>query len=202
MTKEFLEKLGIDAETASKILEQNKAEIYEQTTKEAAKTAVVQEKLSKARADLEALRQSSGEAAAIQQQLSDLQAKYDADTADLTAKLAERNYMDAVRAAVSGKGLKFSSKAAERDFLAQAKAKQMELKDGALTGFDDFVTAQREADPYAFASDKPTPHFVGPVGTGGAPPATLPPNVAQAREMGAARAATMKASNDAMKAFM
>lgn len=198
MTKEFLEKLGIDAEAIDKILSENQKD----TDREAVKTVQAREKLAAANADLEALRQSSGDVEAIQQQYNDLKSKYEADTADLTAKLAERDYMDAIRSAVSGKGIKFSSKAAERDFLAQAKAKQMELKDGALTGFDDFVTEQREADPHAFASDKPVPHFVGPVGTGGAPPATLPPNVAQAKEMGAARAATMKASNDAMKAFM
>lgn len=202
MTKEFLENLGIDAETASKIQKQHQAELYEQTTKEAAKTAVVQENLSKAQADLEALRQSSGDTAAIQQQYNDLKAKYDADTAELTAKLAARDYDDAVRAGIASAGVKFSSKAAERDFMNSAREKKMELKDGSLTGFDDFVKSQREADPGAFAPEKPAPRFVGPVGAGGAPHATLPPNVAQAKEMGAARAATMKASNDAMKAFM
>ena len=204
MTREFLEKLGIESDSIEKILSENKKD----TNREAAKTTAAQEKLATAQqqlsttqADLETLRKSNGDVAAIQQQFAELQAKYDTDIADRDAKIAERDYMDAVKSAVAGKGLKFSSRAAERDFMAQAKAKQMELKDGNLTGFDDFVTAQQEADPGAFASDKPAPHFVGPVGSGGAPAPHVPPNVQQAKEMGEARAAALKASSDAMKAF-
>ena len=36
----------------------------------------------------------------------------------------------------------------------------MELKDGELSGLDDFIKAQREADPDAFAPDKPAPRGV------------------------------------------
>lgn len=198
MTKDFLEKLGIESETIEKILEENQKD----TAKEAAKTTAAQEKLATVQADYEALKQSSGDAAAIQQQLNDLQAKYDADTADLTAKLAARDYDDAIRSAVSAQKLKFTSRAAERDFYAQAREKKMELKDGELTGFDDFLKAQQEADPYAFASDKPAPRFIGPTGTGGAPSATLPPNVQQAKEMAEARANTTRAANDTLKSFM
>lgn len=165
MTKDFLEKLGIEAEAIEKILAENQKD----TEKEAAKTTAAQEKLVTVQADYDALKKSSGDAAAIQQQYDESKAKYEADIADLGAKLAARDYDDAIRAAVSAQKLKFTSRAAERDFYAQAREKKMELKDGALSGFDDFLKSQQEADPYAFASDKPAPRFMGPTGTGGAP---------------------------------
>ena len=45
------------------------------------------------------------------------------------------------------------------------------MKDGELTGFDEWHKTQLEADPTAFQSDKPAPTFVKPVGQGGAPAA-------------------------------
>lgn len=205
MTREFLKNLGVEDSAIDRIIAENEKAVNSEKQKtEKSKTDLTeaQKKLTTAQSDLEALQKSSGDAAAIQQQLKDLQAKYDADIAERDAKIAARDYDDAARAAVSANGLKFSSKAAERDFYAQAREKKMELKDGVLTGFDDFLKAQQEADPYAFASDKPAPRFMGPTGTGGAPSSTLPPNVQQAKEMAEARANTTKAANDALKSFM
>lgn len=198
MTKEFLEKLGIEAEAINKILAENQKD----TAKEAAKTTAAQEKLVTVQADFDALKQSSGDAAAIQQKYDEAKAKYEADIADLGAKLAARDYDDAIRAGITSAGVKFSSKAAERDFMAIAREKKMELKNGILTGLDDLVKAQKEADPGAFAPEKAAPRFMGPTGTGGAPSATLPPNVQQAKEMAEARANTTKAANDALKSFI
>lgn len=198
MTKDFLEKLGIEPEAIEKILAENQKD----TAKEAAKTTAAKEQLTAAQAELETLKKSSGDAAAIQQQYDEAKAKYEAELADMTAKLAARDYDDAIRSAVSAQKLKFTSRAAERDFYAQAREKKMELKDGELSGFDDFLKAQQEADPYAFASDKPAPRFMGPTGTGGAPSATLPPNVQQTKEMAEARKNTISAANDALKSFM
>lgn len=129
------------------------------------------EKLPGAVQELETLKKSNGDVAAIQQQLTDLQAKYDKDTGELRTQLADRDYADAVGKAIAGKGLKFSSKSAERAFTAALKEQKLELKDGELTGLDDFIKAQREADPEAFAPDKPAPKIVAGMGAGhGEPP--------------------------------
>lgn len=205
MTQEFLKNLGVEDAAIDRIITEHEKAVNsekQKTAKSKADLTEAQTKLTTAQSDLEALQKSSGDVAAIQQQLKDLQAKYDADIAERDEKIAARDYDDAARASVSSNGIKFSSKAAEGYFYSQLREKKLEMKDGTLTGFDDFLKAQREADPGAFAPDKPIPHFMGPVGAGGAPPAPLPPNVAQAKEMGAARAATTKASNDAMNAFM
>ncbi len=41
------------------------------------------------------------------------------------------------------------------------------MKDGELSGLDDFIKAQKESDPEAFAPDKAPPRFVTGAGNGG-----------------------------------
>lgn len=126
------------------------------------------EKLPGVSQELETLKKSNGDVAAVQKQLEELQKKYDDDTAALNAQLSDRDYADAISKAITGKGLKFSSKSAERAFTAALKEQKLELKDGELSGLDDFIKAQKEADPEAFAPDKAPPRLVtGPGGGGG-----------------------------------
>lgn len=163
------------------------------------------EKLPGVAQELETLKKSSGDAADIQKQLTDLQAKYDKDTGDLRAQLADRDYADAISKAIAGKGLKFSSKSARCAFETALREKKLELKDGTLTGLDEFIKAQKEADPDAFAPDKAPPRFVTGSGSGGGhgePPENVPENVRIAKEMGAARAASAGATNDVLKNYL
>lgn len=205
MKRDFLEGLGLEKETVDKIMAENGADLEREkakTTAVKADLADVQGELAAAKTELEGLKKSNGDIAAVQQQLSELQAKYDKDTGDLQDKLADRDYSDAITRAITGKGLKFSSKSAERAFIASLKEQKLELKDGELSGVDDFIKSQKESDPDAFVPDKPVPRIVAPTGTGGTPGEPVPANVARARDMGAARAAAIKASSDAMKNFM
>lgn len=179
MKREFLEALGLDRETTDKILSENETDL-----------ADAQSKLTAAQTELETLKAAVGDSEALRQEL---------ETA--RRQIADRDYTDAISRAIAGKGLKFSSKAAERDFTARIREKKLELKDGELLGLDDFINTQKESEPDAFASGRPAPHFVAPSGTGGAPPEGIPDNVALARQMGAARAASAKASGDILKNF-
>lgn len=170
MTREFLKTLGLEDAVIDNILNENMADIGKEkakTTAAKADLADAQGKLSAATTELEGLKKSNGDTAAIQQQLTELQAKYNKDTGDLRTQLADRDYSDAIGKAITGKGLKFSSKSAERAFTAALKEQKLELKDGELTGLDDFIKAQREADPEAFAPDKPAPRFATGAGSGG-----------------------------------
>lgn len=170
MTREFLKNLGLDDAAIDNILNENMADIGKEkarTTEAKADLADAQGKLSAAQSELEALKKAGGDAAAVQQQLTELQAKYDKDTGDLSAQLADRDYADAIGKAITGKGLKFSSKSAERAFIAALKEKKLELKDGELSGLDDFIKAQKEADPEAFAPDKAPPRFITGAENGG-----------------------------------
>lgn len=206
MTREFLKNLGLEDAVIDNILNENMADIGKEkarTTAAKADIADAQGKLSAAVSELETLKKSSGDAAAIQQQLTELQDKYDQDTEALRTQLADRDYADAIGRAITGKGLKFSSKSAERAFTAALKEQKLELKDGELTGLDDFIKAQREADPAAFAPDRPAPRIITGAGSGhGEPPEHVPENVAQAKEMGAARAASGKAASDVLSHYL
>lgn len=114
--------------------------------------------------------------------------------------LEHLEYDGIVQSAVGRLGLKFSSKAAERDFFAQLQEEHLAVEDGGLAGLEEFVQARRAADPRAFADVGPVPRFVAPAGLGCAQAA--PANVAQARAMGAERAAARRASGEVMKNFL
>lgn len=172
MKRDFLRGLGIeDEDIIKKILDENMSDIG----KEKNNTKVAQDDLKKAKsdlesaqADLEALKKSDGDISKLHQDLKDLQEKYENETADLKGQLSARDYSDAITRAISEKGLKFSSKSAQTAFIAALKEKQLELNDGSLTGIDDFISAQKEADPDAFAPEKTAPRFVTGYGIGGA----------------------------------
>lgn len=176
MTRDFLKNLGLEEAAIDNILNENMADIGREkakTTQAKADLADAQGKLTAAASELETLKKAGGDLSAVQKQLTDLQAKYDRDTGDLRTQLADRDYADAVSRAISGKALKFTSKSAERASTAALREKKLALKDGELEGLDDFIQAQREADPDAFASEKPPARFVTGSGSGGhgAPPA-------------------------------
>ena len=163
------------------------------------------EKLPGVSQELETLKKSNGDVAAVQKQLEELQKKYDDDTAALKAQLSDRDYADAISKAIAGKGLKFSSKSAQRAFEAALREKKLELKNGELSGLDDFIKAQKEADPEAFTPDKAPPRIVTGSGSGGGhgePQENVPENVRIAKEMGAARAASASATNDVLKNYL
>lgn len=177
MKREFLEGLGLEKEAVDKIMAENGADLEREkakTIQAKADLADAQSKLADRDKDLEALQKTSGDAAAVKKQLEELQAKYTTETEQYKAQLADRDYTDAISQAISGKGLKFSSKSAQRAFEAALREKKLELKDGELTGLDDFIKVQREADPEAFAPDKAPPRIItGGLGGGnGAPPKT------------------------------
>lgn len=172
MKRDFLEGLGLDKDVVDKILDENSRDIGREKQKaDQAKEdlAAVQQQLEDRDKDIEALKKSNGDAEGIRKQLEDLQGKYNKETEEYKAQLADRDYSDAITKVIGEKGIKFSSKAAERAYIADLKAKHLELKDGAFTGFDEWHKAQTEADPSAFQTSKPAPSFAKPVGTGGAP---------------------------------
>lgn len=208
ITRKFLKGMGLTDEQVDTIIEAHtetvdglKADV-DKYREDAIKLPDVQKELN----DLKA----AGDGG-LQKALDELQKKYDDDAAahkieleKLQGQLAERDYTDAINKAIAdangGKGIKFSSKSAKTAFEAALKAQKLELKDGALSGFDEFVKAQKESDPDAFAPDKPPARFASPVGVGGKPDDT-PANVQMAKAMGAAKAEALKASNDVFSQY-
>lgn len=77
--------------------------------------------------------------------------KYNTDTKALKDQLDAANYGFGVERAVSG--LKFTSEGAKKSFMADLKAKKLQLQDGKLLGLDDFVKTYKESDPGAFVKE-------------------------------------------------
>lgn len=172
MKRDFLEVLGLEKDVVDKILDENSRDIGREKQKAdqvKEDLAAVQQQLADRDKDIKELKKTNGDAEEIRKQLEELQSKYDKETEAYKTQIADRDYSDAVHKVISEKGIKFSSKAAERAYISDLKAKRLELKDGVLTGFDDWHKAQEEADPSAFQSGKPSPTFSKPVGSGGAP---------------------------------
>lgn len=205
MKRDFLEGLGLEKEVVDKIMAENGADLEKEKAKtNAAKAdlAEAKEKISEVTTERDQLKASNGDVAAVQKKLDDLQAKYDADIAERDNQLAARDYDDAISRAISGKSLKFSSKYAEKAFKDLLKERKLEVKNGELEGLDDFIKEQKAADPDAFATDKPTPKFVGPTGGGSNPPPTHQTVAEQlAASIGKAKAESGKAANDVISIY-
>ena len=67
-------------------------------------------------------------------------------------KLEERDYKDAVDAAV--KDLKFSSNSAKKAFVSDLMSDKLKMKNGMLVGFNDFVDAYKKEDATAFVDEQ------------------------------------------------
>lgn len=172
MKKEELTALGITEEQADKVLAMNGKDIEKhKKAAEDAKSQVTSltQQLSDRDKDLEGLKAGAQNAEGLKKQLEELQGKYNTETEDYKKQLADRDYADALTAAMHGEKVAFTSKAAEKSIRDALMADRLALKDGKLEGFADRLKALRESDPDAFKSDKPDPAFSGPMGAGGPP---------------------------------
>lgn len=110
----------------------------------------------------------------IKKSAADWEKKYNEDTQGLKDQLAAANYGFSVERAAAG--LKFTSEGAKKAFIADLTAKKLQLQEGKLLGFDDYVKAYKESDPGTFAKEEdpnpaggsnPKPQFTNPNPTGG-----------------------------------
>lgn len=174
MKKDELLGIGLTEEQADQVFAMNGKDIekYKKAADDAkADKDTTMQQLADRDKDMEELKKSAGDAEAIKRQLETLQEKYKTDTETYQKQLADRDYSDALTRTIAASGIKFSSKAAEKAFLADLHANRLEVKEGALVGFEEYHKAQMESDPAAFQTDKPAPTFARPVGTGGSPAA-------------------------------
>ena len=153
MKRDFLEGLGLEKDVVNKILDENSRDIGREKQKaDQAKEdlAAAQKSLADRDKDIEELKKSSGDAEGIRKQLEELQGKYTKETAEYKAQLAQRDYQTAIDKAIADSGVKFSSKSAEKAFRAGIGDSKLEMKDGALDGFDKYLEKAKSEDPSAF----------------------------------------------------
>lgn len=68
------------------------------------------------------------------------------------AALQKRDYSDALKEA--GKDLKFTSTSAQKAFFAELESNPLQMRDGKILGFDDFVKSYKETDEGAFVKEE------------------------------------------------
>lgn len=175
MKLEDLTALGVSEEQAQKILSVCEKEINKAVSMRdgfKAENEALKSQLAERDRDMEALKKSVGDTETTGRKLAELEEKYAADTKKYKEQIAARDYNDAVRAAIEGKRIQFSSKAAERAFLADLREKKLQVDGGNLLGFEEFLEAQKNADPSAFLDGEQPPQYTRGTGGKSAPPMT------------------------------
>lgn len=150
MKREDLKAMGLPDEQINTIMDLHGADIERQKTTVSTLTAErdeLKERLEEANGKLEGYdpewKTKAGQA----------QSEADRKIADI-----QRGYVLKEHSA----GLKFTSESARRAFLSDLEAANLPLQDEKLLGFEAFVKQYREADPGAFAPDKPAPTITIP----------------------------------------
>lgn len=103
-------------------------------------------KLEKAGADENMIKQLTGD-------LETLQGNYDKAKKNYEEQLQKQAYEFAVKEQANR--IKFSSNSAKKAFLNDLMETPLQMKDGALLGFNDFVDAYKLQDAGAFVTDEP-----------------------------------------------
>lgn len=80
-------------------------------------------------------------------------------------KLEARDYSDAIKELT--KDIKFSSNAAKKSFMADLESNPLQMRDGKVLGFDDFLKNYKESDSDAFVAEenKNRSSFTGNINT-------------------------------------
>lgn len=84
--------------------------------------------------------------------ISELQANYDKAQKDYAEKLKKQEYQALIKEKTSG--IKFTSNSAKKAFENDLLNNPLSVKDGMITGFDDFLNSYREADSGAFVTEE------------------------------------------------
>ena len=71
---------------------------------------------------------------------------------DYAAKLSQRDYSDAIKELT--KDLKFTSNSAKKAFLSELESNPLQMRDGKVLGFDDFLKGYKESDSDAFVKEE------------------------------------------------
>ena len=167
---EELEKLGIE------VPEEKKAEVTKKFSEEVVsiyemnkKVQKVQDQLDTANSKLkdteEALKAFDGvDAEGLKQKIAELEESNKQKDAEYKKQLEQRDYKDAVDKLTAD--IKFSSNAAKKSFVAELMENPLQMREGKVLGFDDYLKGVKESDPDSFVkeSDGEAAKFTQPQG--------------------------------------
>ena len=85
---------------------------------------------------------------------------------DFKEQLSKRDYSDAIKDLT--KDIKFSSNSAKKAFMADLESNPLQMRDGKVLGFDDYLKSYQETDADAFVKDENPDRssFTGSINTG------------------------------------
>lgn len=166
MKREFLKTLGIEDAVLEQVMGEHGKTVEAQKTKLATTEETVSalnKQIEEANTAIESFKSMDidGIKAAAEQYKADLEKTQ----TEYKQKLTAMEFDNALKDSLSG--VKFSSVYAKNAVLSEIKSKGLQLQEGKILGLDDTLKVIKEADPDAFASDKPAPSVAS--GTGTAP---------------------------------
>lgn len=176
MKREELKNLGLSDEQITFVMDENgkdvnalKATIEQRDQTITALTTErdgLKDQVANRDKDIADLKKESGNTEELNQRLSDLQSKYDTDTKGLQDKLDAQARSYAAKDFYSS--VEFTSAFAKKAAIDEFMAANLEYKDGAYVGADDFLKTQKEKNPDAFKAATPPeqhdkkPQFTNP----------------------------------------
>lgn len=106
---------------------------------------------------------------AIQKERDEWKQKAEEKEKEYAAQLEHRDYMDKLKELT--KDLKFSSNSAKKAFMADLESNPLQMRNGTVLGFEDYLKQYRENDASAFISEQEEEkaQFTTPAGEAGAP---------------------------------
>lgn len=168
---EELEKLGVELTDEQKsAIEKKNWNEFISVAESDKKVQKVQEQLDTANEKLanteEALKAFDGvDADGMKQKIAELEEANKQKDAEYKAALEKRDYHDAIEGLVSD--IKFTSNAAKKQFIADLEVNPLQMRDGKVLGFDDYLKGVKENDPDSFVNEdgERKPVFTTPMGS-------------------------------------
>lgn len=180
---EELEKLGLE------LTDEQKGTIEKKGWGEVISVAESDKKVQKVQAQLdnaneklsqteEALKAFDGvDAEGMKQKIAELEKANKDKDAEYQKNLQARDYHDAIEKLTAD--IKFTSSAAKKQFIAELEKEPLQMRDGKVLGFDDYLKNVKESDPDSFVNedDEKKPVFTTPMGgSKGTEPVSGDPN--------------------------
>lgn len=163
MKREELKKLGLTDEQIDYVMDENGKDvnaqkaIVEQKDQEITNLTTERDGLKTQVADRDKdiadLKKQSGDNEALNNKLTELQGKYDTDTKALQDKLDSQARSHATERFYDK--VEFTSAFAKKAAMEEFNAANLEFKDGAYVGADEFLEKQKSSNPDAFKVDEP-----------------------------------------------
>lgn len=154
---EFLESVGVS------LTDEQKTSIESKLTPDVISTVEAEKKVGKVQKELdatkekltsteEALKEFDGvDADGLRKKIADLEEANKKKDEEYKAEIEKRDYSEAIEKLT--KDIQFSSKSAKKQFIAELMENPLQVRDGAVLGFEDYLKTVKENDPDSFVDE-------------------------------------------------